>query len=66
MKTIFTLITITAVALVAGCAVTPEPGAGATAASSHYASSHYSCTQGRYGGSAAMANCDRGFTENSR
>lgn len=52
---------IAATLLAAGCAATPQPAAGAGATSPTPW-----CVQGRYGGADALANCDRGFTENSR
>ena len=59
MRTIFTLIAVAVTTLVAGCAITPNPGAGATAPT-------YGCTYGRYGGTEALVNCDRGLIETPR
>lgn len=63
MKTIFTLMAIAAVSLLAGCAATPQ---GATGATTRTVAAEPWCVQGRYGGSDAAARCDRGSTQNSR
>ena len=59
MRTIFTFIAIAVTTLLAGCAAPPNPSAGATAPT-------YGCTYGRYGGTEATVNCDRGLIESSR